>query len=107
LGDRVLTGEKDILFTTIRFGNGTEKIPMIFRYSGQCVPIFLDKVRDDTYDKFSNENEHRLEALCAKVREIKAPNQFKFKINRTVGMIIIAVVLMGGYTLYKYYNGGF
>lgn len=107
LGDRILTGEKDILFTTIRFGLGTEKIPMVFRYSGQCVPIFLDKVRDDTYDKFSNENEHRLEALCAKVREIRAPNQFKFKINRTVGMVIIAVILMGGYLIYKYYNGGF
>lgn len=104
-GDRVFAGEKDILFTTIKFGNGVEKIPMVLRYSGQCVPIFLDKIRDDTYDKFSNENEHHLEVLCARFRETKAPKT-SIKIGRTAGMIIIAVVLMLGYFAYKYYNGG-
>lgn len=104
-GDRIFAGEKDVLFTTIKFGNGVEKIPMVLRYSGQCVPIFLDKIRDDTYDKFSNENEHHLEVLCARFRETKAPRMV-LKIGRTAGMIIIAVVLMLGYFAYKYYNGG-
>jgi hypothetical protein len=104
-GDRIFAGEKDILFTTISFGNGVEKIPMVLRYSGQCVPIFLDKVRDDTYDKFSNENEHHLEVLCARFRDTKAPSK-GLKIGRTMGMIIIGVILMLGYLGYKYYNGG-
>jgi hypothetical protein len=104
-GDRIFAGEKDILFTTISFGNGVEKIPMVLRYSGQCVPIFLDKVRDDTYDKFSNENEHHLEVLCARFRDTKAPSK-GLKIGRTMGMIIIGVILMIGYLGYKYYNGG-
>jgi len=104
-GDRVFAGEKDILFTTIQFGTGIEKIPMILRYSGQCVPIFLDKVRDDTYDKFSNENEHHLEVLCARFRETKAPKT-GLKIGRMTGMIIIGAILMIGYLAYKYYNGG-
>lgn len=103
--DRVFAGEKDILFTTISFGNGVEKVPMVLRYSGQCVPIFLDKVRDDTYDKFSNENEHHLEVLCARFRETKAPRK-GLKIGRTAGMIIIGAILMIGYFGYKYYNGG-
>jgi len=104
-GDRIFAGEKDILFTTIQFGTGVEKIPMVYRYSGQCVPIFLDKVRDDTYDKFSNENEHHMEVLMARLRETKAPKN-AIKIGRTAGMIIIVVILMACYFGYKYYNGG-
>lgn len=104
--DRVYAGEKDILFTTIQLGTGNEKIPMVLRYAGQCVPVFLDKVRDDTYDKFSTENEHHIMLYAAKIRETKAPGK-KFKLGRTGTVIAIAVVLMGAYLVYKYYNGGF
>ncbi len=104
--DRMFASDKDIMFTTFNYDKGTEKIPIVLRYSGQCVPIYLDKVRDDTYEQFSNENEHHLELLCARFRETKAPHQ-GLKISRQAGMIIIGVILMIGYFVYKYYNGGF
>jgi hypothetical protein len=79
---------------------------MILRYSGQCVPIYLSKVRDDTYDKFSNENEHHLEVLCARFRETKEPRK-GIKMDKKVVMIIIVALLGLGYLAYRYYNGGF
>jgi hypothetical protein len=104
--DRVYASEKDILFTTIQFGTGVEKIPIVLRYAGQCVPVFLDKIRDDTYDKFSTENEHHIMLYSARIRETKAPKQ-GLKIGKFGFMAIIIGVLMLGYMAYKYSNGGF
>lgn len=102
--DRVYAGEKDILFTNIRIGNSNERIPMFFRYSGQCVPIFLESVRSDTFDKFSTENEHHIMLLSERLREIKAPNK-KLKLNRKTGMFILTCVLGAVYLIYRYMNG--
>jgi len=103
--DRVYAGEKDILFTNIKLENGNEKIPIVLRYSGECVPVFLEKIRDDTFDKFSTENEHHIMLLSERLREIKAPGK-GLKIGKKAGMIIIASILIIGYLAYKYYNGG-
>lgn len=104
--DRVYAGEKDILFTSIQFGNGNEKIPMVLRYSGACVPVYLEKVRDDTYDKFSSENEHHIILLSNRLREIKAPSKGLDMDKKTVMFILIAILGIG-YLAYRYYNGGF
>jgi hypothetical protein len=103
--DRVYAAEKDILFMNIEFGTGNEKIPMVIRYSGECVPIFLEKIRDDTFDKFSSENEHHIMLLSERLREIKAPGS-GIKLNKFVVMGGIIVVLMIAYFGYKYYTGG-
>jgi hypothetical protein len=105
--DRVYAGEKDILFMNISLSSGNQKIPVVFRYSGECVPIYLEKIRDDTFDKFSTENEHHIMMLSERLREIKAPNKFNFKLGKTASMILIATVIMIGYLIYKYYKGGF
>jgi len=103
--ERVYAGEKDIIFTTIRLENGNEKIPMVFKYSGQCVPVFLEKIRDDTMDKFSSENEHHIMLLSERLREIKAPNKFKLNLGKKTSMLIIMGVLMILYFGYKYFKG--
>lgn len=103
--DRVYASEKDIIFTTIQFGTGTEKIPMVLRYAGQCVPIFLDKIRDDTYDKFSTENEHHIMLYSARIRETKAPKG-QFKMGKVGAMAIVIGILIAAYLGYTYYKGG-
>lgn len=106
--DRIYASEKDIIFTNIRLENGNEKIPLVIRYSGQCTPIFLEKIRDEqTMEKFSAEKEHHIMLLSERLREIKAPNKFNFKMSKPVVMGIIMVVLMLVYVLYKYSTGGF
>ncbi len=105
--DRVYAGEKDIIFTNIKLENGNEKIPIVIRYSGLSVPVFLEKIRDDTMDKFSTENEHHIMLLSERLREIKAPNKFNFKMSKPVVMGIIMIVLMLVYAGYKYSTGGF
>jgi hypothetical protein len=107
-GDRVYASEKDIVFTSIKFSEGIEKIPMVYRYSGQCVPIFLDKVRADTFEKFSTENEHHIMIYSARIRETKEPKKgMNININKKSVMIILGVLLVVGYLGYRYYNGGF
>lgn len=103
--DRIYAAEKDIIFTSITFGNGVEKIPVVLRYSGQCVPIFLSKLRDDNNDKFSSENEHHIMLLSERLREIKAPKG-KMKMGKMMFMIILIAVIGGGYLFYKYQTGG-
>lgn len=103
--DRIYASEKDVIFTSIKFGNGVEKIPVVMRYSGQCVPIFLSKLRDDTMDKFSSETEHHIMLLSERLREIKAPKK-GVKIGRTMGIILIMLLAVGGSLAYKYYTNG-
>jgi hypothetical protein len=106
--DRIYASEKDIIFTNIRLENGNEKIPLVIRYSGQCTAIFLEKIRDEqTMEKFSAEKEHHIMLLSERLREIKAPNKFNFKMSKPVVMGIIMVVLMLVYVGYKYSTGGF
>jgi hypothetical protein len=104
--DRVYASEKDIIFTNIKLETGNEKIPMVLKYTGLCVPIFLEKIRDDAMDKFSTENEHHIMLLSERLREIKAPNKFNLKLGKKGFMMIIMVVIMIGYFGYKYSTGG-
>jgi hypothetical protein len=105
--DRVYAGEKDIVFTNIQLENGNEKVPMVLKYTGQCVPVFLEELRDkQTMEKFSTENEHHIMLLSERLREIKAPNKFNFKFGKTGTMIVLMAVLMILYFGYKYFKGG-
>lgn len=104
--DRIYASDKDIVFTSIKLSSGTEKIPIVLKYTGQCVPIFLDRLRDDTFDKFSNENEHHIMHLSERLREIKPPKKYG-KIGKKGKMFLIFIVLAGIYLGYQYYRGGF